>query len=821
MNPLIKIRNFTRGLIDSAGRGKEPEGTFADSKNLAPTVTGSLETIHGYSTTGGLASLPTGFPDVTGTGTQDAIDYAARPFPYSSEIPSPHDGRVYFFHIGEALSERYALNTWHKQTGAQSSFVLFDERKQFLGDGVTIADNPTVHTITLANASATYGLSQDNDYYSNPPWRLEWLAEGESVLVTDYAYDSGTDTATFTVFENIGNTNGLDWGDPDSGIGIGDILILRRWFHQPTDMNVTFDTPAGQCFQSGNRVRGCGGSSSNEDKFPWIAQYIDRTFMTGVTGGGIQYKGTYIDQMELAAKPQGFAAAFKIIGNPGFSTGTSPFFPAGRKYKTCWTVEYDGYEESPLGEGDASTTASGAQGILTFDVLLPLARISKRATAINFYLREYANGVWSQAYFLKRFDIVTPTSTEAGHWTAGLIYSGIYGFKIPFSSSSGQITYADWLNRGGTYYARTGRLEETTATRPIVSWLYTDMVNGRRFYGNFYDPNDSTFYADQLRYTPIVATGSHYDVISHDRLNYEIDVASGDPGSIKGLIGDENQLYVFKDNAIIALSVGPVPASWVKSTISLKDGLYSPTSLVQVPERGVVFGDSDNLKLLRAGRILPITGNIKNTYFNLSGKKSIVCWYDKIDRSINFTNGTPADKTFYKGFVHMAYANEDGDYVVPFYKCVLANRLEFVAVERDGSVIFCSQAEAAIQKFHKTDYTFAGSAIIPYLKTNNIVVDESVMAMIDKVVLTKSGNANGGQLDCKVYLDGTAVTFTSQEKGRTSSYLHMNPSSKRSGRKVQVEYNYNAAGETNSAGKMELDGIDIYGITTLPPNKSV
>ena len=75
MKLLKAIRDFSIGLVDSFGRGKEPDGSFLDSRNLIPSKIGSLETVHGYSSES-LSShvadvnlLPSGFYDVTGTGT--------------------------------------------------------------------------------------------------------------------------------------------------------------------------------------------------------------------------------------------------------------------------------------------------------------------------------------------------------------------------------------------------------------------------------------------------------------------------------------------------------------------------------------------------------------------------------------------------------------------------------------------------------------------------------------------------------------------------------------------------------------------------------
>jgi len=815
VNVILKIRNFARGIVDAYGRGKEPEGSFADSRNLVPTKTGSLETTHGYSTSGGLGSLPTGYvlPDVDVKTTFDIAKQVHPPFPFSAENPTPYDARVYFFQDNQGTPKKhYALSKWFKNsTTPIETPVLLDERKEFTATGVTIT-GATTYTITVANA-LNRGLSTQNDYYSDPPWRIEFVDVDLGTTlrwatVKDYAYDGGTDTATFTTLENIG-TGGLGW----TVLVGGDSFVLRRWFHRPVSMVPTFDVPAGQCFEAGGRVRGCGGASSDENKFPWVSQYLDKRFFVGVVGGDIAYKGTYVDIMERSNPDEAYGTAYNIsvtVNTPSVVTGSGVYFPQGRYYKFGFTLENDSGEESPLRYTPLSGVTLATSAYIATTVRVPLARLDKSTAKINLYMVENANGIDSSAYFVKSLDILNPLEA----WTFD-------GKAFECGTASARISASEWYNRGGTYYARTGRFEETTQTRQIVSWTFTENVGGRQFFALFYDPNTSRTEQDKIRFCPVTRRGTSYDVIPSNVLDYETDVGSGDPGSIGGLAEDSGQLIVLKGHSLFSIFVNATPDTWVKTTISLKDGIVARFSLTKIPERGIVFADSDSFKLLRNMRVMPISGNIRNAYQALATKSGIVAWYDNIDRSINFTTGGVTDKTVYRGYLDFGGANEDGHFVIPFYKIVTANNVEFVATQRDSSVSFANQTDAKLFLWHSEDRTFDGSVIRPYLKTNNIIADESRLVLLDKVVLTKSGNGSAGTLDNKIYLDGASVqTFSSQSLAVTSLYQVANPNSKRMGRSVGFEYNLNASGESFATGKMSVDAIDFYGSPVTPPNRS-
>ena len=823
MNPIYKIENFNGGMVDSVGEGKNPANTFADSWNLVPTKTGSLESVHGYSTTGGLAAFPTAFPVPTaGTSTTDVASIKSEVYPFSSELPIAYDGRVYFVADNQGSPANHVmLDTWFKNstskvTTPNDGFVFLDERKEFLGTTTTVGAN----TLTVTSASATHGLSTTDDYYNDPPWIVEYWASGISgamtgmALVTNYSYAAGT--AVITTKETI-NGGGLNWA-----IGGSTAFRLRRWFHHGR-FNPDFGTRPGQCFTSGGRTRGCGGPSADATYVPWVSQYIDRTFFTG-NADAILYKGTYVDQMEcveitnplyLNPQPPGVVGGFTVL-----DAGT---------YRVLYTLEYDGYEEGSLFSSDNYKWVSTGTEVGTFSLDIPFATLNKRVTAINLYVAQELSDIVSEPYFIRRYDLVTPSTVQATDATYGWNWIDTTGiFKIDATSGTEsnanyqvRFTGDDWAGRGETYYSRTGRVEEyvlyqgvygapegKSLARHYVVWQYTENVNGRQFFSDFYDPNTLTYEKDTLRFTGFDSNGNpNLDVIPYDKLFMETDVASGDPSSIKGLIGQSSWLYVFKDSSVYSINISPFPEAWVRYTVSRNDGLYSTRALALLPEgEGIIFGDSDHLKMIHNQKVTVLTHTIAKTYYDLTYKSLARVWYDKIDRAICLADGPHV--TFYRGYFDLAYRLPDNKIAIPWYHCISAYNTEFISVERDGSVIFTNSTATAVYKWHKTDYTNAGASLATWIQTNKILPDPTIEVVLSHVMFWRPVMGTSGTLIARVDLDGTTVnTWTGDDITKEYLFLHLPMTVTRQGKK----FLFNAFGELNTSGKIQVGGIYFYG----------
>jgi hypothetical protein len=829
---LKSIRDFSYGLVDSFGRGKEPEGSFVDSRNLIPTKIGSLETVHGYAATNvsshiaSTTALPTGFPDVSGTGTYDVSEILADPFCYSSESPISYDGRVYWIKDSDT-TKHIMLDTWFKgSTTKQASYVMLDERKVIAYSADVAISGTTEKTIVIANAAAK-GLSASNDYYNG--WRIDFY--DDSGATTEYAYvkDYGVsaDTATITLLDDVGSSY-LAWNI----YAVGDILTLRRWFHSQANFVPDFATPPGKPFESQGVVRGCGGAASTANYEPYWVGYINRTFFTGVTGGALAYQGTYADILE-ARPSMDFEGTSGIAAQPlvtyaASASDAAKNFSVSAIYKIGYTLEYDGYQESRIFGSYGPTTAG--TNYLQYKLAVRFATMNKRVTAINIYARQYLGGIYSEYYHVRRIDIVTPASGEETMWafqavnTPGSGDETVRGYFTVDGTTAGntiaQLSESDWANKGQSYFDRNGRNEEDTTyqDRHVVAWQYTEVLAGRRFYGYFYDYDEAALITDFVRFTGFGLGVPNYDIIPSDRLNYEFEVATGDPGTINGLMSDKGFLYTFKDDSIHSTYINANPETWVHQVVSNQDGLYAVKSLVRLPDGGICFADADHYKLLLNQRVIPLTAQIRDTYYALTGKASIISWYDKIDGAVCFTNGV--DST---GYTHYrGYKTAQG---MAWYKIVLPSTdyPEFIGVERDESIIFThSSTFQGLFKWARTAYTFDGIAIIPYFKTNNVILSESAYTLLDKIVFTKSGNATAGTLQTRVYVDGTlSQAFTAEDKTMETLYQKLRATSSRQGRRIQVEYNYHSSGESLSTAKLQLDGIDIYGEVLVPPEKSV
>jgi hypothetical protein len=478
-----------------------------------------------------------------------------------------------------------------------------------------------------------------------------------------------------------------------------------------------------------------------------------------------------------------------------------------------------------------SGTLNGTDQYLTFWIALQWATLSKRVTAINLYARFIQSGVTGSYYFIRRVPIHNLTSTQAAQWTFQAADDPTAGdeklggfFSLDGTSDETKtqavIIGTDWEGKGGTYYERTGRNENQyyTVVHNIINWQYTETLAGRRFFGYFYDQTDGTTITDWIRFTPFGQGIPNYDVIPSDRLNFEFEAASGDPGSVKGLISDKGYLYVFKDSSIRSSYINDNPETWVHNDVSNQDGLYSSKSLVRLPDGGVCFADVDHFKLVYNQRVVSLTDFIKNTYYGLTGKADIISWYDKIDGAVCFTNGV--DSTFYTHY--RGYKTSEG---MAWYKIVLPSPEypEFVGIDRVGSVIFTNGGVfPGMFKWSRTAYDFAGSRIAPYLKTNVTIPDESAHVLVDKYILTKSGNASAGVLNTRIYLEGTVTqSFVNADKAKKTLYQILGADSVRQGRRIQIEYNYDSDPEYSATEKMQLDGIDVYGQLIQPPEKSV
>ena len=825
MQPVLEIKDFSGGYADQYGRGKAPLNTFVDSKNLVPTKIGSLETTHGYLVDD---TWPTGFivPDADSADTLNLTTAKASPFAYSAESPTSYDGKVHFIADTDGTNH-VAFDYWFKggtrETTYNDGWVVLDERKILDGNGADITLNAT--TVTVANA-ATHGLVTDDDYYNG--WVLIYLdVTGPSYyswVVTDYAVTAGT--ATITV---LGKPNSLTKG-------AGDTITLQRWFHRARDMNPDFDTRPGNCFVANGVVRGSGGASSSQHKFPWRAEYINRTFWDGVTGAEFTYQGTYVDEMEcspwamfLATLTNGDAVRFRDVvttGGTAFSTAAS--------FRLGWTLEYDGYQESQLVQESSSHAVNGSTELMRYYIYIHPGRMSKRVTAVNVYASQIISGVESQMYFIKRHDILSPAVPGQWKWQpdtgAGDLITDVHAVALGVTSSTSETIFdqVKWTAKGGTYRERTGRVQEASSTvRHIVSWKYAEVISGRAFFANFYDPNESQTFVDQVRFTSLGTSGaSDYDSIIYDRFNYEFDVGTGTSEAINGLAQDSGWLIVFKDNSIHSKYISAYPETWTGSIISVNDGLYAEESLCRLPDGGIVFVDVNGVKLLRNQRILTLTANWEDTFFNLSGKSSIVIWYDKADKSINVTNGAyDGTHVFYRGYLDKASSRSDGTFAIPWYKIVPPDVCRFVCVSRDGTVYFTYAAADRNFAWGKSYKTYNSALIKPYLKTQVIVPDESAFVVLDKVDLVRTnGTGVAGTLQAKLYVDSTTVTTTitvsATDQAKTNIPLKTVATDKRMGRSLQIEYNTHASAEYNSTNGVTLHAFLVYGAIVPPANQA-
>jgi hypothetical protein len=779
-----------------------------------------LETVHGYASES-LSShvadvflLPGGFYDVSGTGTYNATAILADTFCYSGAIPEAYDGRVFWVKDGDD-NKHIMLDTHFDRSGSKvtdySGFVMLDERKTF-SYSASVSVTAT-KTLSITGYTAL-GLCASNDYYNG--WRIEWTsgATTKYATVTDYAVVVAD--AAFTTLEDI---DAMGWDTATTG----DSFTIRRWFHGQTNFVPSFGTIPGQPFASEGVVRGCGGAAATTGYDPWWVGYVDRTYFNNVdSGAGVVVKGTYADLMEVSVD------SGVTMDGATRETASSDESLEAAVYDITFSLEYDGYQESELSIITEELNAVVAPQYLSTKFTVQFAKMSKRVTAINFYAREKLLGIVGQFYFIRRIPLYLLTIAQDDEWTfVSDATSGRYvldGTGVGNAHAQAQIKLADWTSKGASYYDRTGRVERdvvsgvATDLRSIVSWKYTEEVAGRRFFAYYYDPNTSETVTSWIRFTPFSQGVPSHDIIPWDRLSYEFQSTGGDPDPIVGLKADRGFLYTFKDKSIRSSYINETPETWVHSDLSGRDGTAGYRSLLSVPESGLVFADVDHLKMIFNQRIVTLTDFIKNTYLAIDDKGLIVCWYDKIDGAICFTDGiTP---THYRG-----YKSKSG---YAWYKVVVGTNQypEFIGVERDGSILFTNNHTSGFQGYFKWGrgvYLFGGGTIIPYLKTNNVIVDEQAHVLLDKIVLTKSGNADAGTLQNTVYVDTVASSqpFTDEDKTAETLYEKFRSTTPRQGRRIQVEYNYHATGESLSTGKLELHGIDIYGEVVQPPEKSV
>jgi len=831
--PLLqKINEFGLGITDVFSRGDSPLGAFEDLRNFLPIRVRGLRSAFGY--TQEISALPTGFPDHTPTATTfDMAEINYHPFPFSAEEPSSYDGRVY--HMKDDNGDyHFVLKPWYNYnwkgtdtavTSVFSGFIHIDDYKVVANDGedwdLDGGGGASSTTLTIPNA-ASHGLSLEDDYYNG--WRVDFHDETAGTtaynVVADYAVSGNTATVTFLFNVGSGSMNWTVLDKDVAGVDPEDTLTFRRWFHRPAAMVATFDaTNPGDCFASEGRVRGCGGASSDENHFPWVTQFINRTWMTGDTIA-TSYRGTYVDEMEM--RPDGAGVDTVVTAAAFGTTAGATLFPAG-DYQVAWTVEYDGFQESPLSAWQTADTANGSShDNYYFTLTVNFPRMSKRVTAINLYMRSTISGVTSSAMFVKRHSLTDPTAGEISKWQAS--FPAGNWIATGGDADTFYVTGDEFAAATDTYYSRTGRREDV-GERNIVAWRYTQRAGGRQFFGYFYDPNEAATLVDEIRYTGFRDSGAaSFDAIPSDREEFEIAVAGYTGSSIMGLAVDNDWLHAFKDGSITAWYVAQYPEAWVPLVVSSLDGLASRHAVGEFPD-GLFFADTDGFKAIVNQRVITLSNSIENTYRAFTSKSEIRAWYEPLDHTIRITDGV--DETYrhvWVCYIERPFTLPDGRAAFPWYKLRLPadHYVEWFFDDEGTHFTNADDSWPGVMVWSRTAYTFGGGTnyIRPYLVTHKIVVDESKKMNIDKVVLVKSGEGDTGTLDNLITVDGTANSFASQDKAKTHLFQKFGPDDVRKGRYIQVGYNVNASGEAHTDGTVDFDEIQIHGTVEEPWNES-
>lgn len=296
-------------------------------------------------------------------------------------------------------------------------------------------------------------------------------------------------------------------------------------------------------------------------------------------------------------------------------------------------------------------------------------------------------------------------------------------------------------------------------------------------------------------------------------------MARGDTGLVKKLAEQNGNLLVFKDNAILAYYINAYTETWIEQVLSTRDGCSSPYSVVTLPNGDIGFADTNHFKLIKNLQVFPVTLDWDDVYSALT-TSAIVSWYDKIDRTLNFTTGSYASKTHYKGFLDYAFRREDGLYCVPWFPVLtVTDGTEFVCVLRDSTVVFTNSAATKTFKWGSGYTLFGSDPIKPYLASHEMILDETMLAIVDRVMIVRTYTGSLlGTLQCQIFVDSDTVTSEVDvpvgEQAKTNIMVKTKPTEVRSGRKIKVIYNNDASPEY--AGTMALHGIYVYGTTEKP-----
>lgn len=264
-------------------------------------------------------------------------------------------------------------------------------------------------------------------------------------------------------------------------------------------------------------------------------------------------------------------------------TGTaSTAFADNTRYYYAVSLEYDGFQESPLlteiEGGDPNTNQGVDPDTLNLTIQLnAISQINKRVTALNLYRAENTD---------------TNAGTPEGYYRLVTRLPFDTSWQINVAADTATKTLIDDGRSFSSYEARTGMSEVLDET--AFTWNVSTMLNNHHFIGN---ANVGGLYDDKS----VIFKSAPY---KPNMFNYVYDVLMM-PTSLTALAAFGGRLYAFSRNTMYRIDPN---GFYIEDTID-GIGCLSQASIC-ITDYGMCFADGANIYLHDGRNVAPIGGPI-------------------------------------------------------------------------------------------------------------------------------------------------------------------------------------------------------------------
>jgi hypothetical protein len=751
--PIKKINTFVKGKVTRIAHGKQPDGSFYDSKNLVPnSKIGALCLRTGVTASTEVVAATSGNTITT------TVDFHK----VSTENPSAQDITLMLGTTAGSV-KKIVQSPWFDVGGTVRTTGL--EWGETLTTTISSVSTPDV---VIANGSTT------DDYYNG------WIIYKDSTLpclITNYVGSSKTCT--------------LDGWVPDDFAG-GQTVYLARGFHDNPAFTPSYVTPGTErsvCLCHNDALLFSGGKSSTAGCVAMHCKYTSKTFFASLSSG-LVWSGTYVSEAEIDTT--GVVASTALGSAMATLLATST---VGLNVNLKWFAAVigetdDGQKSQVLASVGIKPTPSGtypAQALLMCTIV-KLAMLNKRFKKLHFFLGSTSavdalSLDYKDYYYIKSIDM---TDTAYNTTASGVSY--VYtDYLVASTATSAPKSYnyyvyfdnSHWLQKGENLVEFIGHPYCTSTT---MSFSQAILESGRLVVARYHDYSDGLDYNDSIRYSIFDGYGvPNINVLPNLTDFSESIIAQGDPSSIQGMAKYNGKVLILKNRASRFTELTYNPLEWRLVDVAEEIGCDVPTSVVATPY-GIIFAKSgDDIYLWDGGypksllesTWLDVYRALATTY-----KANWMGWYNALDKSYNLY--IKDDGFVYSMHFDIGNAWTKHDYTM---------EPQIVRTRSDGRVYYRGSGYAAYTlRYFSTNTQDVSTSIAPYYDSGEILLEEKDLVTIDKFFVNFVGTGTAANnLDVQVLVDNAVVkefAAVTKTKTRIESILPYNI-----GRTVRIKFN--------------------------------